>query len=205
MAELPLFPLPETVVFPGMTLPLWLFEDRYRKMVRDCLESNQRHFVIVLAREGADISDAGPATYEVGAFVDILSVTENPDGTYNMLVHGQERCFVKNIDEKSHPYYSIDPYPYPLERGDPNEERVAAWDALELFNTYARTFFSADAAQQVDEALPEDLVYQASFVCANLRVSALSRQLMLEAPSLTGRFRTARRLMNELLDARPAS
>ena len=54
MAKLPLFPLPETVVFPGMTLPLYIFEERYKRMVKDCVESNQRRLVIVLS-QAADL------------------------------------------------------------------------------------------------------------------------------------------------------
>lgn len=201
MAPLPLFPLPETVVFPGMTIPLYIFEERYKQMVKDLLERDRPRLVIVLARPRGHLTDGTVAVYGVGAYVDLIKVAENMDGTYNILVHGQERCKVEAIDTTSHPYYSIDDRPYPLVRGDPNLERVAAWDALDTFRLYAKKFFTLSAQEQLEEALPEDLVYQASFICANIRVPAASRQVMLEAPSLTERFQIAQKLMQERLEA----
>jgi len=51
--RLPLFPLPETVVFPGLLIPLYIFEERYKQMVRDLLarSEDQRRFVITLATQ----------------------------------------------------------------------------------------------------------------------------------------------------------
>ena len=220
MAKLPLFPLPETVVFPGMTLPLYIFEERYKRMVKDCVENNQQRLVIVLAKNVSATSRIGdsldevilPVTYDVGTYVDILSVSENPDGTYNILTHGQERCRIELADQlavteadgsTSFLYYSED-NPEALERDDPNVERVSAWDTLETFRTYAQTFFAFDALKQIEEALPDDLLYQASFICANLRVPAPERQEMLETPSLVARFESAQQLMQERLEAHDA-
>ncbi|MDQ3458901.1 MAG: LON peptidase substrate-binding domain-containing protein [Deinococcota bacterium] len=199
MADLPLFPLPETVVFPGMTLPLFIFEERYKAMVKDCLETQNQRLVIVLARPSARLNDGIVATYEVGAYVDLMSVAENADGTFNILVHGQGRCRVKGIDAVSHPYYSVEEAAYPLERGDPNGEQVAAWDALDVFRDYAKQTFAFDAMSQIGKAMPSDAVHQASFICANLRVPAASRQVLLEAPSLIARFGLAQKLMQEQL------
>lgn len=197
-----------------MTLPLFIFEERYKKMVRDCVDDNQRRLVITLAKARSNLNDGGASVSEVGSFVDILSVSENPDGTYNILVHGQERCSVdvadtlsvRAADGSENDLYYTKGETYPLERTDPNAERVTAWDTLDVFRDYARTFFAFDAVQQIEEALPEDLVYQASFICANIRVPAESRQVLLEAPSLTARFQIARNLMQERIDAhRPTS
>ena len=220
MAKLPLFPLPETVVFPGMTLPLYIFEERYKRMVKDCVESNQQRLVIVLAKERAKASEMSdplddiilPITYDVGTYVDILSVSENPDGSYNILTHGQERCRVELADQlavseadgsTSYLLYSEDK-PEALGRDDPNVERVSAWDTLDTFRTYAQTFFAFDALKQIEEALPDDLLYQASFICANLRVPAHERQEMLETSSLVARFELAQQLMQKHLEAHDA-
>lgn len=201
MADLPLFPLPETVVFPGMTLPLHILEERYKAMVRDLLEEGRHRFVMVLQRPSARISDHVASAYGVGSYVDIVSLGENPDGTYNLLVHGQERCHVKDIDAVSHPYLSVPDHPYPLRRSDPNLEQIAAWDALDTFRAYAKKVFAFDALSQIEEALPHDPVHQASFICANIRVPAASRQVLLEAPSLVERFGLAQKLMQERLQA----
>lgn len=206
VADLPLFPLPETVVFPGMTVPLVIFEERYKTMVRDCLEEERHRFVIVLAKPSARVSDGVVTSHKAGAYVDIMSVAENPDGTFNLLVYGQERCWVRDLDITSRPYFSIPDAPYPLERGNPNQEQVAAWDALDTFRDYAKQTFAFDGAmEQIEEALPSDPMHQASFICANIRVPAVSRQVLLEAPSLIERFGLAQKLMQERLQAHAKS
>ncbi len=178
-------------------------------MIRDCVEDNQRRVALVLAGPEAQISDVSElqGIAGVGSFVDILSVMENPDGTFNVLTHGQERCYIKLTDSEpvtapdgstSQLHFTED-LPYPLERDDPNRERLAAWDALEVFREYAQTFFAEGAQAQLEEALPEDLLFQASFICANLRLPAGERQGLLEAPSLIERFSAAqRRMQNQL-------
>lgn len=214
MTDLPLFPLPELVVFPGMTLPLFIFEERYRRMVQECVEANQRRIVLVLAPPVQKISDASElqGIAEVGSYVDILSVMENADGTFHILTHGQGRCRVKPARSERIPtadgavsylHYTED-LAYPLERSDPNRERLAAWDALEVFREYAERFFADTAREQIEEALPDDLLFQASFICANVRLEVPARQALLEAPSLVDRFALAQRLMREQLSAEPS-
>jgi ATP-dependent Lon protease len=207
--KLPLFALPETVLFPGMTVPLYIFEERYKRMVRDCLADGQ-HFVTVLTRSHAEVSDTGglPPVYGVGSYVDILSASENADGTCNILIHAQGRCQVEIVDRlrveetsgSSYLPYCADE-PLALEAADPNLERLSAWDALDTFHGYAKTFFTAEALGQMEAALPEELLYQASFICANIHVPAPSQQVLLEAPSLGARFQLARKMMQERLSA----
>ncbi|HEX7021455.1 MAG TPA: LON peptidase substrate-binding domain-containing protein [Trueperaceae bacterium] len=207
--ELALFPLEETVVFPGMTIPLLIFEERYKKMIRDHVDQNRRRFVITLIKPSAKISDSQIPIYNVGSFADILSVSENPDGTFNILAHGQGRCKItttrsETVAEKGGKTSDLlfaEETEYPLARSDPSLEQVAAWDTLETFREYASTFFAPEALEQVEQALPDDLVYQASFICANIRVPAVSRQVMLEAPSLVERFQVSQKLMQERLAA----
>ncbi|CAN5851616.1 hypothetical protein BH24DEI2_BH24DEI2_04360 [soil metagenome] len=192
-----------------MTVPLYIFEERYKRLVKLCLEQEKPHFVMVLSKEEDVIRDGQPPFFEVGTFVYILQVAENPDGTYNLLGHGQERCRATVVDEEPiidldgtrRPLFYSAAEQYTLERGDPNLERVAAWDALDTFRDYAKTFFAFDALKQIDQVLPEDVLYQASFICANIRVPPDSRQVLLEATSLTQRFQLSRKLMQERLEA----
>lgn len=209
MLELPIFPLPATVVFPGMTVPLYVFEARYKELVRSALALEPARFVIALAREAEGLDDLGAPFYEVGTVVQVVDSSENPDGTFNLLGHGQERCRVKpgrvsdvaEPDGSKRPLYYTEFEDYPLERSDPNLERVAAWDALDAFRAYARTFFTEDALGQIEGIIPEDLVFQASFICANVRVETVERQKLLELTSLTKRFQEVEKLMRERIAA----
>ena len=196
-----------------MTLPLYIFEERYRKMVRECVEHSERRIVLTLAQPSPQISDSTElqSIVYVGSYVDILSVMENADGSFHILTHGQGRCRVKPSRSEavsaadgavSYLHYTEDE-PYPLGRSDPNSERLAAWDALAVFNSYAERFFADTAREQLEEALPDDLLFQASFICANLRLAATTRQTLLEAPTLIERFSVAERLMREQLEPNP--
>jgi ATP-dependent Lon protease len=105
------------------------------------------------------------------------------------------------MDGSSRPLFFTEDHELTLQRSDPNTERLAAWDALETFRRYATKFFAFQAAQQIEEVMPEDLVYQASFICANIRIPADSRQVLLEVPSLVARFQLAQKFMLEQLEA----
>ena len=89
-----MFPL-EVVVFPGMTVPVTAFEERYKRLVRYCLGSEDRRFVIAKQAETAPIRDVPAHHVPVGTLVDLLSVRENEDGSFDVVVHGQDRY---NID-----------------------------------------------------------------------------------------------------------
>ena len=75
--ELPLFPL-NTVLFPGMPLPLHVFEERYKEMVQVCLDE-QRPFGVVLIRSG--VAEGGPLAdpYDVGCVAEIIEVQKLED------------------------------------------------------------------------------------------------------------------------------
>ena len=204
---LPIFPL-DVVAFPGMTVPLYVFEARYRRLVRFVLEQEQKRFVLALARPRGLDADAA-AIADVGTVMDVVRVEERADGTFELLAHAQERTRVAPTEREdvpepdgvTRPLYFTAVDPWPLQRDDPNEERIAAWDALEAFRRYAATVFAFDAQEQIDANLPEDPLFQASLVCANVRVPSASRQVLLEAPSLLARFALAQKLIEERLAA----
>lgn len=204
MEELPVFPL-DLVVFPGQTVPLLVFEARYKRLVKAVLELDEPRFVIARAQAGVE----GPPLAPVGTVVRVIELAERPDGTFTMTGHGGERVRVQvarredvpEPDGSERPLFFSPAEPWPVARDDPNLERIAAWDALEAFRRYARKFFAGDAERQVDEHVPDDALYQASFVCANLRLESAERQELLEAPSLVERFRLAERMIEERLAA----
>jgi Lon protease-like protein len=87
---LPLFPL-QIVAFPGVPVPLHIFEERYKTMVGDC-ERNGTEFGIVLAKDGGIVN--------AGCSVIVETVLERyPDGRFDILARGQRRFVVKAIDQ----------------------------------------------------------------------------------------------------------
>ena len=92
---LPLFPL-NTVAFPRMRLPLHVFEDRYRALVRDLLalpEGAQRRFGVVAIRQGWEVEQVAPAEalYDVGCTAVLQVVRPQPDGGFAVVTVGGER------------------------------------------------------------------------------------------------------------------
>ncbi|MEN9205539.1 MAG: LON peptidase substrate-binding domain-containing protein [Thermostichales cyanobacterium SZTDM-1c_bins_54] len=88
--ELPLFPLPEVVLFPGRPLPLHIFEPRYRMMINTVMESDRRFGVLLW-------NPATQAPAKVGSCAEILQLQRLPDDRMNILTIGQQRFQVLGI------------------------------------------------------------------------------------------------------------
>lgn len=88
LVELPLFPL-NIVLFPGMVLPLHIFEERYRNMIGACIE-NEKPFGVVLIKNGKEVGE--PAVPEnVGTTTKILETAPLDSGRLNILTRGVQR------------------------------------------------------------------------------------------------------------------
>src|SRR3954454_5474201 len=95
---LPLFPLPNVVLFPNVFLPLHIFEPRYREMVADALASD-RMIGMVLLRPGWDRNYEGrPPIYSVGCSGLLTHNERLPDGRYNIVLRGIERFRILEED-----------------------------------------------------------------------------------------------------------
>jgi len=101
---IPVFPLPDVVLFPGVFLPLHIFELRYREMVKDSL-AGDRLIGVSLLRPGWDHDAQGrPAIYPIGCVGLISHVEELPDGRYNMVLRGVEKFRVVREEEQIRAY-----------------------------------------------------------------------------------------------------
>lgn len=96
---LPLFPLPTVVLFPGVFLPLHIFEPRYREMVEDALATD-RLIGMVLLRDGWEGDyDGCPPVYAIGCVALITHCEKLPDGRYNIVLHGLDRFRIVEEDQ----------------------------------------------------------------------------------------------------------
>jgi uncharacterized protein len=92
----PIFPLPDVVLFPHTLLPLHVFEARYRLMVVDALERDRR-VAIVRLQPGYEATYAGkPAVYAVAGLGEIVSSERLATGRYNILVRGECRIHIEH-------------------------------------------------------------------------------------------------------------
>jgi uncharacterized protein len=96
MFELPLFPL-NTVLFPGMPIQLYIFEQRYKEMIHDCLKSSQP-FGVVLIRNGKEANSHLAEPHYVGCSARILDVEPLEEGRMNLVALGQQRFRILELN-----------------------------------------------------------------------------------------------------------
>jgi Lon protease-like protein len=95
---LPLFPLPNVVLFPNVFLPLHIFEPRYREMVADALASDRMIGMVLLKAGWQHAYDGRPAVYPIGCSGVITHVERLEDGRYNLVLRGVERFRIVEED-----------------------------------------------------------------------------------------------------------
>ena len=97
---LPLFPL-GTVLYPGMLLPLHIFEERYRQLVRDLLERPEpRQFGVIAIRKGRETGiDGVHSLYPIGCIAALRRVERLEDGRFDLVTVGTERFRLNALDQ----------------------------------------------------------------------------------------------------------
>lgn len=95
--QLPLFPLPNVVLFPDVILPLHIFEPRYRQMVEDALGSHKKIGMVLLKKGWESDYEGTPDIFEVGCLGQIVQQEKLPDGKFNILLKGVSRFGVAQI------------------------------------------------------------------------------------------------------------
>jgi len=97
---LPLFPLPNVVLFPNVFLPLHIFEPRYREMVADAIDSDRMIGMVLLKAGWEHEYDGSPAVYPIGCSSVITHVERLEDGRYNIVLRGVERFRIVEEDHQ---------------------------------------------------------------------------------------------------------
>jgi len=95
---LPLFPLPNVVLFPNVFLPLHIFEPRYREMVADAIASDRLIGMVLLQPKWEGRYEGRPAVYPIGCSGVITHVERLDDGRYNIVLRGLERFRILRED-----------------------------------------------------------------------------------------------------------
>jgi Lon protease-like protein len=97
---LPMFPL-NAVLFPGVSMPLSVFEDRYRALVHHLLRADpdDRYFGSVGIREGYEVGEHGAqSVFRIGCRVKMTDVESHPDGTFSLVAVGMDRISLEHLD-----------------------------------------------------------------------------------------------------------
>jgi Lon protease-like protein len=199
--HIPLFPL-NTVLFPGMPLPLLVFEERYRSLVRDLLSrpvGPGRAFGVVAIREGFEVgSDTRRSVHRTGTEAECVEIGAHEDGTFDVVVVGRRRFFVNGVREG--PSYLVGDVEW---LGEPAGPAGAAALAMaramfERYRTAVARLYGRDVPDLDGHAEPLRLSYA---LAANAWLPLPDRQRLLEVGDTTTRLTTVTAMLRAELAA----
>jgi len=182
--ELPLFPL-NSVLFPGATLPLHIFEERYKLMIGRCLQSGSP-FGVLLIRSGNEVGEA-TEPFEVGTTARIVRVQHLDEGRMNLVCLGERRFrLLRKLRDTPYLVGEVEP----LDSTDIEGEDVAelAETVAALFAEYYRIYLAVSNQWARQIGMPGGAAELADFVGSRLAVSLWTKQRLLEELSVRRRL-----------------
>ncbi len=138
--------LPNAILFPQALLPLYIFEDRYRQMLADCLKAD-RMFLVALTQKDSGKKPEVAKPYSVAGLGIIRVAVGNKDGTSNIILQGITRVRICSVTRSK---------PYPIVHIEPLETTFA--DAVEPEPLASTVSALLEARAKLDMALPEHVV-----------------------------------------------
>jgi uncharacterized protein len=216
--RLPLFPL-NSVLFPGLVLPLNVFEERYRAMMRELLktpEEEPRRFAVVAIRDGYEVAPSAPgmpdltalpergpaagfgpdpvkAFHGVGCIADAATIRERADGTFEVLATGTTRVRLLSVDA-SGPFLTAELEELPEEPGD--EAGALAEGVLRAFRQYQRRLAGArERSLSSTSELPDQPSVVSYLVAAAMMLDTPTKQRLLQSPDTASRLRDELKLL----------
>ncbi len=181
--EIPVFPLPNVVLFPHTLLPLHIFEPRYRRLVRDALRS-ERRIAMALYKNGEENPEAGGNDcYDIGGMGDITKIEELKGGRYNILVAGRSRYrFVDMVARV--PYRVARVQLLDDVQPEPKESLLLCARLLRLVS---RLRLRPEGKQRLEELGAMPFPQLLNSICSEASVDEHSKQILLQMNSLKSR------------------
>jgi Lon protease-like protein len=195
MAHIPLFPL-NSVLFPKQTLPLHIFEERYKLMIGRCIDENAP-FGVVLIKSGDETgSDAEP--YDVGTTARIARVQRLPDGRMNLLNLGRRRFRILELDRTED--YLAGEVEYLENTGAAGDEVEASGQRVAvLFAEQFRLVMAISSQWTREMNIPGAPATLADYVASRLDVPNEAKQELLEMLSVPVRLAREEELLDALI------
>ncbi|MFJ5838762.1 LON peptidase substrate-binding domain-containing protein [Streptomyces shenzhenensis] len=216
--RLPLFPL-NSVLFPGLVLPLNVFEERYRAMMRELLkapEDEPRRFAVVAIRDGHEVAPSAPgmpdptavpergpaagfgadpvrAFHGVGCVADAATIRERSGGTFEVLATGTRRVRLLSVDA-SGPFLTAELEELTEEPGD--GAGALAEGVLRAFRQYQKRLAGArERSLTTGSDLPDEPSVVSYLVAAAMMLDTPTKQRLLQAPDTASRLRDELKLL----------
>ncbi len=193
---LPLFPL-GAVLYPGMLLPLHIFEERYRQLVRDLLDRPEpRRFGVIAIRKGRETGiDGVHSLYEIGCTATLRRVDRHTDGRYDLVTVGTERFRLIGLDE-TRPYHQGEIEPLAEDVVDQAAAGPAVRAAQAAFRAYLGALTEWGGATVAVGDLPDEPALLSFIVAAAMVIDLPERQALLAEDGTMRRLTAERALLS---------
>jgi Lon protease-like protein len=193
---LPLFPL-GAVLYPGMLLPLHIFEERYRQLIRDLLDGTEgRRFGVIAIRKGRETGiDGVHSLYEVGCTAALRRVDRHDDGRFDIVAVGTQRFRLLRLDQ-TRPYLQGEVELLTEEPTDPAAAEPAVRVIQAAFREYLDALTEWGGATVRLEELPDEPELLSFIVAAAMVIDLPEHQAMLAEPDTLRRMAMQRALLS---------
>jgi uncharacterized protein len=197
--RLPLFTL-GTVLFPGLVLPLHVFEERYRALVRDRTDAGT--FGVVAIKRGLEVGeDAAVELHDIGCMAEIRQITEHSDGRYDLVTVGRRRFRVTGVHTDVAPYLvgdiewldpAVDPAAPVAPPAETDDDKLVP-GLLEQFQRYLE-LLRTDGNPGFEQ-MPDDPNVLSYLIAATTMLTLDDRQQLLGCSSTRERLLAEKRLL----------
>ena len=189
---LPIFPIPEIVMFPEMNLPLHIFEERSKQLISDCLKANKK-FGIVLEKENNLYA-------KIGTVVKIIDVENLEEGMMNIFTEGRERFEIINFITEE-PYHVAEIKSYEDTDTEVDNELKSSLKQIKQLASKALKTFDLISEEEHSRKIklpgkPDELLF---LIATNLTCSHDEKQVILETRSIRDRAEKIMPLLDEEL------
>jgi uncharacterized protein len=188
---IPVFPLPNVVLFPGVPLPLHIFEPRYRDMVREAADGHEIIGMVLLRGDWQPRYHEKPDIFDTGCAGRIVNVESLADGRYNILLHGSREFTIRrHIFEKSYRQAEITWHT----KGFGGLDAEGRSGLINLLSRFLQAKPATPAHRLLhDQSLSDELLV--NFFSYALDIAPLEKQGLLEAPTLATRAERLREII----------
>ena len=190
----PMFPL-ESVLVPGMVLPLHVFEPRYRALVRDCL-AGERRFGVVLIERGSEVG-GGDVRFDFGTASTVVGAEELPDGRWELEAIGGDRVRVLEwLPDDPYPIAEVERLVEPPWSADDDGAHAGVVAAFDNIVDLAARLGAVVDPRVTD--LPGDPAWDGWLVAARAPIGDLDKLALLSAATVADRLQTLRSQLEDV-------
>jgi Lon protease-like protein len=196
-AILPIFPLPNVVLMPNASLPLFIFEDRYKQMIRDCLQGD-RYLSVALLKKGWEQQAGSPRPYPIAGFGRIVRAARLPNDCMDVVIQGMGRIQMTEFhDDRAYLRASVSllqpAYPVGESLAEPAD--IMRGHFMKLLDIKGISAFELRTSLKLLSS-PIDMVF---FITAHLPLDPYAKQEILQTAAVDEQIEYITRLLERLI------